>query len=553
MKIGLLMLCCLTTCVGYGTSHIEFLNDGKSMMKQNSINAIDLYGDTEQSERIFLHIDNQPYLGKCISIEFDADRKYDITTDSSTIDIVSFGEKEGKYYFSFEPMSDYCEGNIFFCSDDRTTVFSSTLYVYRTQFGTFVNQISQRLNSDKYESYRLKKKLITQEEFDLYNAATNSDFVTEIIKPKKQASILNPMVRPNKLYGGFSWTDSNDNIHPLCFNRVEFLERTDNGIVKLNEALTDENGKYSFTVPEATTGSRECFIRVFSQGKYSGVVKDLEEEDYYYYDSSSINVTSGMKNKGLVFEKSYTFSKDTLSNNFLSRAMEISQALNYGEKYSYEMTGDHPNYVLAEYPSVHKDHNDADYIGPRSDSKTKGIRYGFYTYNYWDLILHEYGHHLQYWLDITDSPGGRHYSNKEDKDPKLAWGESWPTIFANLVTKYYSNVLTGIPYIDDDNYDAPDSNQRWGYSLENLENGIKYGEKCERDIMYVLFDLFDGFNSSEPFDKVSLNHQGLWDLVYNSAAYTFSEFYEYVINQDIIDINVDDFKNICLEYGMHVH
>ena len=41
------------------------------------------------------------------------------------------------------------------------------------------------------------------------------------------------------------------------------------------------------------------------------------------------------------------------------------------------------------------------------------------------VLLHEYGHYLEYYLSRSDSPGGDHDGSKTD--PRLAWGEGYGT------------------------------------------------------------------------------------------------------------------------------
>lgn len=187
--------------------------------------------------------------------------------------------------------------------------------------------------------------------------------------------------------------------------------------------------------------------------------------------------------------------------------MQISQAVYYGEKYAYEMQESHPEFLKIEYPSE-KMSVDAGF-----SKSSEGAFLGKYTFEYWDLILHEYGHHLQYWLEIMNNDGGEHSVYKDclnkynkDKAMRLSWAEAWPTVFANLVTKYFADDLVGIQYINDDYYDAPNSNNEvWNYSLEsNVYNGTTYalGETFEENIMQVLFDLYDSKN--EDFDNIEL-------------------------------------------------
>ena len=371
--------------------------------------------------------------------------------------------------------------------------------------------------------------------------------------------------------GTFKWTDNQGNTYPLKDCYVELIRSEGNNQSVIQNSYTDDSGNYSFLFIADTTVSNtgiltphfiyklnKYFVRIYSKTEHSGVVKSLDSNNYYY-DTAGISFSNFISTTMESFDLSYTFTNDGLEDNYIGRAFEISQTLYYGEKYVYEMSGEHPDFENAEYPNSSINGSSAYH------NTIKGISLGEYVYCYWDVILHEYGHHIQEMLNITKNPGLEHYAlgddieyinsnNKKytkDEGIRLAWGESWPTVFGNLVTKYYGNELKNIQYINDDNYDAPDENNlRWGHSLENnlyKNKIIKLGEGCEANIMQVLYDLYDD-NINEEFDNIALGHKGLWDLVVSSKAYTFYDFASYVYNASNVDAN--DFSKILAEYGM---
>ncbi len=196
MQHNLLMLCCLSAFVGCG-GYETFQHDKLAFQKQNGRNFCEAF---ENDEKISIHIDNHPYIDSCITIEFDANKNYDVISDSTQIKVISFGRKENIHYFTFEVKSQQCEGNILFLDENKNVIYSTTLFAYGTTLGTFINQTSQSLNKDKYEYYQLKKNLITQEEFDEYNAKQNQAFVTKNSKPK-MTTYSGISIGPSRFYG----------------------------------------------------------------------------------------------------------------------------------------------------------------------------------------------------------------------------------------------------------------------------------------------------------------------------------------------------------------
>lgn len=523
------------------------VNLGKREKNSNEI----LYADSDSNSYIHFDISNNPYTTDIISLNGTLDKIYNVDCTSSDISIITWDQnKQNDVLFEFKISTKEKEFKIelSFLDSSNTLCANKEFYFYNTELGIFISQISNSNNIENYKSYSLKKELITQAEYDEYNSSINNNSVIQTASTLDNSKLM----LPDMVVGKFNWTDGNGNIHPLRNCYVELIKQNGNTLSVVNKTYTTDEGSYSFIVNDGLlkmvnsssyifTKLTYLFIRIYSKTEHSGVVKSLNLNNYYYFDTNTIGLIDFTSNLDII-DRSYTFLNNSNDSSYISEAFQITQALYYGEKYAFEIGTVHPDFEKAEYPSQEKEKDGA------SHSNVNGIYLGQYTYCYWDIILHEYGHHLQAMLDISNYDGMPHYSSKPSNDFALNWGESWPTVFANLVTKYYSSELTGIPYINDDNYDAPNGeNIHVTYSLENLENNIKYGEYCERDIMYVLFDLFDE-NTNESFDKITLGHQGFWNAVKNSKAYNFYQFSKYLLSSNIINSN--DYSKLLEEYGM---
>lgn len=528
--------------------------NNSTLNQTNKLHNVDLNSESDSNSYIQFDISKNPYKSDLISINGTLDKIYNIKCESNDICIITWDLNEQNdvlFEFKINTTKKEFEIELVFSDSSNTICDKTTLFFNNTEVGIFVSQISNSHNIENYESYLLENELITQIEYDEYNSNINNNSVIQT------ASILDDFTPKlfNFVVGCFNWTDISGNIHPLKNCYVELIKLTGDTLSVINKSYTSDTGSYIFVLNSNTKDSSNntiigpttpikpifYFVRIYAKTEHSSVVKSLESNNCYYFDTSLIGLLEFTSNSNFI-DRSYTFLNNTDDNSYINEALQITQALFYGEKYAFEMEQTHPDFESVEYPSasIHKqeaNHNEKD-----------GIRLGEYTYCYWDVILHEYGHHLQHMLEIVDKKvGGKHTSSKPSEDFNLNWAESWPTVYANLVTKYYANELTGIPYINDDNYDAPNySNIHWTYSLENLEDNIKYGEYGERDIMYVLFDLFDDTN--ENFDNISLGHQEFWNIVADSNAENFYEFSKYVLNSTTINSN--DFSKLLEEYGM---
>lgn len=166
------------------------------------------------------------------------------------------------------------------------------------------------------------------------------------------------------------------------------------------------------------------------------------------------------------------------------------------------------------------------------------------AYESWDVIMHEYGHHIEYQMGIIDSPGGSHsftWNLADERDNKsegirLAWSEAWATIFGMIGQNYWGSYLTNIATVDDSNYDA--YNFYNPYDVEN--ESTKLGEACEGSVMAILWDLFD--SGSETNDFIALGAQGFWDATTQNQNKSFSDFIKEFYDgypQHIVDIGAN--------------
>ncbi|MBO7169907.1 MAG: hypothetical protein J6W28_01870, partial [Clostridia bacterium] len=160
-------------------------------------------------------------------------------------------------------------------------------------------------------------------------------------------------------------------------------------------------------------------------------------------------------------------------------------------------------------------------------------------YANWDVIMHEYGHHIQEQLNLRAGPGVKHDSTKNQIDElenksdgiRLAWKEAWATVFALLAQDEYSDLLQGIPLTCSSEKTNFEGNTTDVETISSTK-----GEGCEESIMAVLWDVFD-FSYDEENDAVSLGHNDFWDITTISGTTTFSAF----------------IANFYAEYPEHIH
>ena len=215
----------------------------------------------------------------------------------------------------------------------------------------------------------------------------------------------------------------------------------------------------------------------------------------------------------------------------LGKAFQISQAMITARDYALNMVGNSFDDIAIYYPlgdicSYYDSNKTIRITGtPRKNTQVPN------SYASWDVLMHEYGHHIQYQMNIINSPKGDHYidvnhsDDRKNKDEgvRLAWAEAWPTAFAMVAQSYWKSNLSNIRFINDNTYDA--YNFDFPYEIENNLDFL--GDACEGSIIAVLWDLFDATEQNNSYDTINLGYREFWNVTTGNNVTTFSGFINY--------------------------
>jgi hypothetical protein len=476
-----------------------------------------------------------------LKIEYDknhtlVESKTEISGFSLSNEINKINQNSLEFELLYESPEDIFEftANLVF-QDGNTYRVSVFGFLYDETM--FLSDISQDQTILKAYNEDLENNNIDQETYEilvqeLSNEAISNESITNI----EDVAVTNALISGNTyIIGTLEWEDDNGNSNPLQFITVEIWDDDTLFDEKLGTVTTDIAGDYSFEFNNVTfleNGGYDLFLKVYSKGK------DIDVTD----GSSTYKVTSSVV-MNVATGSTTNISIEVDMSNDTGRAFQVAQALITGNRYVNAM-GSSISDVDVIYPGPNP--------GSSYSSSTKEIFLGANDYLDWDNILHEYGHHIQHEFDFANSPGGSHtmtqnlsvVRSSKDEGTRLAWGESWPTVYALQVTYYYASDLANIDDIADEFYDDT-IEQTIHY---NIEIGDDDGESQEAAIMAVLFDMYDS-GSSESFDTISLSHQAMWNLIINSDAETFSDFVNRVYDTQTYTV-INGFASLIEEYGM---
>jgi|GEM_PF-5950211 len=313
---------------------------------------------------------------------------------------------------------------------------------------------------------------------------------------------------------------------------------------------TDQRGYFKGTLP--------AYQVVYPNYSWLNIhTKELADENYTKKaEALRTNASSSKKSRELIIANSkpeqlysYTDKLEETKNPILAEisfkandgAFSVFDALFVGQKYATTIAGLSPEEAIVKVNFI--EGGISEYNRP---TQTLHISKAD-SYN-WDIILHEYGHHIANIKGIQgDSVWGKHdiFENsiiklqRKEQGTRKAWSEGLATYLGIAAQKFFEKQnSTSLP--TDLGFSLlPDIAQNTSYNLPmsgnfvDLENSIssgnvlKYypgsGEGDEISIARILWDLADDDKDykdgeKDPFrtglkDEVSLGHKGLFDTL----------------------------------------
>ena len=436
-------------------------------------------------------------------------------------------------------------------SDYNGNAIQDTIYFSEYDGKYFTSCVSEVQAKREVLFYQLENGIISESEYEVASYALIAEGITNEVYVESYAQTVEPRTTVDIV---LQWEDDWGVTHTLNYTKVEVIKR-----VYFGEALdypyyetvmdtlySDKNGHINYTFDSVTEESYGYYIKIYAASVNTNVV-DNNKEQYYYESPIAHNVPAGST---IYFNYNFDMTTD------LGRAFQLSQSLHYASKYVKYLNNqvDVKNCTLCYGDKgAYYDRNSCIYIKARSNT-------GNYPQGYadWDVVGHEYGHHVQACFpEIANNPGGTHYVNTnnadsqyksgyskniaKDRGMRLSWAEGWATYFGQMMQQYSLSELQDIRFVNDDHYTAAN-----GVKHSMLTKGYytPFGETDEIAIAQILYQLDDSRKDGN--DVFNYSDKVLWSLIKTNQTKSFSAFYSalynYESNKDALSRFLADFK-----------
>ena len=456
-------------------------------------------------------------------------------TVTATVDFI---EKEG----NFELVADNHEKiSVFFIKDgDKyvTSVASKEQAIYNAETITGIDGIPSNTSRGVVE-LRRDDDLVEADlgKLDLLHDKINKDLLERIDR--------DVMIRAlTGVSGTFVYTDDYGVTMPLRGVKVEVHSVLDGEDVVVKTGYTSQTGTFSYLtarirpilirddIIEVREIAPTFYFKLYSEGTS---IKVVDENSNEYTWQSGTRIPSTIRKRTSV---TYTFTMDDAVGKGFAITQPAIMASNFA---NYVNNGEDITMCTIKYPGATSGcYYSGNFINiaPRDNSNVLNSRPN--PYEDYDVMGHEYGHHVQRVFGITHNPGGTHYSRHNAEDDfhdqmnssgtnmyteaqarrrglDLAYAEGWATAYSLIAQHHFADVYQDAHFFGDARYTAANG-VNVGYG--NYE--VCKGEGAEESVTAFIWNVFDDYDEADPNDTLCYPDDLLMTMSHN--AYTFSEF-----------------------------
>ena len=448
----------------------------------------------------------------------------------------------------------------------ENVVIKSSVYTYMADGKVYISDISKDqawyewLLDQIGESLEYAGEYILDVAQELYYDLCGG--YTEEYTPSEEQLLSSNTISGKTVIQGKLFWEEDTNIAPLIKVNVQLIKVSNGMTHVVASQYSKPDGSFKFVIDNSywDDNGENIFIRWWLEAETFKVTNNWILDHYCFQSSLSKNVI-----EGTVENFYYIIPEDVGLLHY--KATYVHQAMTITERFAIDMGMTVPNYsseyesrtkLNVSYPALFAP-DDSGYSFGNDIQSLAAI--GTNRYDNVDMITHEYGHYVQYLMDIYGANlfeiicNGPQHSALEDHmidnvtkeyAMELTWSEAWASIFSTLAEQYFWNKShREYEYFDDNNdkkYGVMSENSCLGWDSETPNNSSydhdnnsstpardDRGEFQEMSIEAVLWDLYDD-STLESFDQVSLGYQKWWSYTTQPGMYTLEDFTQYIEN-----------------------
>ena len=345
---------------------------------------------------------------------------------------------------------------------------------------------------------------------------------------------------PRRIYPfslNFTFVDDYGVTQPLQQVKVEMHARQGVNDFVVTSGYTNEDGSIFFNDSFDTIDIYEqgtvLYFKLLAEGPATRVV-DASNVPYAWESDMIEDHVQG----------SHTFIEETFEmSSEVGKALSISQASIVASEFAKFMNyNEDITMCTIHYPNsdgTYYNRYDNIYIAGSSISGST-LQSRPNSYADFDMICHEYGHHVQKVFRIEQNPGGTHYSRHNAEDDfhdqklsdgsnkytesnaryygiRLAYAEGWATAFSLLAQQYSKDNFIGNKFFADSRYTAYN-----GVDVGYGNYEVCKGEGAEESVTAFIWNLFDEDNGNDPVENFCYPLE-LFET-FSHDAFTFDDF-----------------------------
>lgn len=504
----------ILSCVGYAN---DLSSDLKSFHENKKIENIQYKDSSNKSLMSFKNIGYVSY-GSSENFDFVLDFSF-INASELFIDISNSNNifSLEKHYFK----ADDNFGNFLIDYQNKKDSFVCTFNFYDLNQSGIKDLIeSKKIFCSCYNELLIfsdKSFEVNDLEYSAYkhNLEKNSMEVRRAAAPLKASTKYTSTITLN-----VCWKDAAGNNHPAYALYVEML--SDTGLFGMYETICsgylNENGR--FIVNCTYSSNIKVKFKIFLKSQAAWPLNPFDN----HYETEPQEIGYGQPKVFPTYYIGNSTDKD--------KKINIVQAFSWAHKYLESKLGQAVRPITYSFPC-----NGTFYI-----PILEIIDLEDNDYCDWDVIMHEYGHFVEDYLDLEDGSGGDHHSYdslsevREDLEDGVttAWSEGFATYFAmscqnelglktlNIISQSGKNENGDSTYTDITYGDSGFITNE--YNFKNSSDVTTKGEGCERTLCTYLLGLADSDIVPSIKDDFNYGYLEIWNVIVENRCKCLSDF-----------------------------